>query len=269
MDLFLNLCFVQCFDVLVDFLLLKKDVVVGLDIMIVCELMLGVYFGELCGIFIEGNECVGINIQCYIESEIVCVVWLVFELVKCCGNKVCLMEKVNVMELGILWCEVVQKVYDEEYFDVELSYMYVDVGVMQLCCWFKQFDVIVIDNLFGDLLLDVVVMLIGLLGMLLLVLFGLLMVNGCFKVFYELVYGLVFDIVGQNKVNLIVCILLFVMVLCYLFDFGVEVDCLEGVVEKVLVDGVCIVDLFGEEGVIFVLIIEMGDKIVEVLNVSL
>lgn len=137
MDLFVNLCFVQCFDVLVDFLFLKIDIVFGLDIMIVCELMFGFYFGELCGIFEENGECVGINIQCYIESEVDCVVCFVFELVKCCGNKVCLMEKVNVMELGIFWCEVVQKVYDEDYFEVEFSYMYVDNGVMQLVCVLK------------------------------------------------------------------------------------------------------------------------------------
>lgn len=145
--------------------------------------------------------------------------------------------------------------------------MYVDNGVMQLVCCLNQFDVIVIDNLFGDVLLDVVVMLIGLLGMLFLVSLGVLMVNGCFKVLYELVYGLVFDIVGQGKVNLIVCILSFVMVLCYFFDLLVEVDLLECVVEKVLVDGVCIVDLMGLEGGMLVLISQMGDKIVQVLVV--
>ena len=145
---------------------LKKEVVAGLDIVIVRELTSGVYFGEPRGIFIEGNERVGINTQRYTESEIARVARSAFELARKRNNKVCSMEKANVMESGILWREVVQEIHDKEYPDVELTHMYADAGAMQLCRWPKQFDVIVTDNLFGDLLSDMAAMLTGSLGML-------------------------------------------------------------------------------------------------------
>ncbi|MBC7178941.1 MAG: 3-isopropylmalate dehydrogenase, partial [Roseovarius sp.] len=149
MDLFANLRPAQCFDALADFSSLKRDVVAGLDIMIVRELTSGIYFGEPRGIFTEGNERVGINTQRYTESEIDRVARAAFELARKRGNRVCSMEKANVMESGVLWREVVQKVHDADYPDVELSHMYADAGAMQLCRWPKQFDVIVTDNLFG------------------------------------------------------------------------------------------------------------------------
>ena len=164
MDLFSNLRPAQCFDALADFSSLKKDLVAGLDIMIVRELTSGVYFGEPRGIFEEGNERVGINTQRYTESEIDRVARSAFELARRRGNKVCSMEKANVMESGILWREVVQKVHDEDYPDVELSHMYADNGAMQLVRAPKQFDVIVTDNLFGDILSDCAAMLTGSLG---------------------------------------------------------------------------------------------------------
>ena len=166
MDLFSNLRPAQCFDALADFSSLKKDVVSGLDIVIVRELTSGVYFGEPRGIFKEGNERVGINTQRYTESEIARVAKSAFELARKRNNKVCSMEKANVMESGILWREVVQEVHDREYPDVQLTHMYADNGDMQLCRWPKQFDVIVTDNLFGDMLSDVAAMLTGSLGML-------------------------------------------------------------------------------------------------------
>ncbi|MFQ3234315.1 MAG: 3-isopropylmalate dehydrogenase, partial [Sulfitobacter litoralis] len=161
MDLFSNLRPAQCFDALADFSSLKKELVAGLDIMIVRELTSGVYFGEPRGIFEEGNERVGINTQRYTESEIDRVARSAFELARRRGNKVCSMEKANVMESGILWREVVQKVHDEDYPDVELSHMYADNGAMQLVRAPKQFDVIVTDNLFGDILSDCAAMLTG------------------------------------------------------------------------------------------------------------
>ncbi len=164
MDLFANLRPAQCFDALADFSSLKHHVIAGLDIMIVRELTSGVYFGEPRGIFEEGNERVGINTQRYTESEIDRVARAAFELARKRGNKVCSMEKANVMESGILWREVVQKVHDEDYPDVELSHMYADAGAMQLTRAPKQFDVIVTDNLFGDILSDVAAMLTGSLG---------------------------------------------------------------------------------------------------------
>ncbi len=201
MDLFANLRPAQCFDALADFSSLKKEVVAGLDIMIIRELTSGVYFGEPRGIFKEGNERVGINTQRYTESEIARVARSAFEMARRRNNKVCSMEKANVMESGILWRDVVQEIHDAEYPDVELSHMYADAGAMQLTRWPKQFDVIVTDNLFGDLLSDLAAMLTGSLGMLPSASLGLPMANGRPKALYEPVHGSAPDITGQGKAN--------------------------------------------------------------------
>ncbi|MGB0662086.1 MAG: 3-isopropylmalate dehydrogenase [Mangrovicoccus sp.] len=269
MDLYSNLRPAQCFDALADFSSLKRDVVAGLDIMIVRELTSGIYFGEPRGIVTEGNERVGINTQRYTESEIERVARSAFELAKRRGNKVCSMEKANVMESGILWREVVQKIGDTEYPEVELSHMYADAGAMQLCRWPKQFDVIVTDNLFGDLLSDAAAMLTGSLGMLPSASLGAPMENGRPKAMYEPVHGSAPDIAGQGKANPIACILSFSMALRYSFDQGVEADRLEAAVEKVLADGVRTADLLGEEGVTPVSTSGMGDAILAALDASL
>ncbi|MDD8021540.1 MAG: 3-isopropylmalate dehydrogenase [Paracoccaceae bacterium] len=269
MDLFANLRPAQCFDALADFSSLKKDVVAGLDIMIVRELTSGVYFGEPRGIFNEGNERVGINTQRYTESEIVRVARAAFELAKRRNNKVCSMEKANVMESGILWREVVQKVHDEEYPEVELSHMYADNGAMQLVRWPKQFDVIVTDNLFGDILSDCAAMLTGSLGMLPSASLGAPMANGRPKAMYEPVHGSAPDIAGQGKANPIACILSFAMALRYSFDQGDEATRLEQAIEKVLADGVRTADLMGPDGGTPVSTSEMGDKIIAALDASL
>jgi 3-isopropylmalate dehydrogenase len=269
MDLFANLRPAQCFDALADFSSLKREVVAGLDIMIVRELTSGVYFGEPRGIFEENGERVGINTQRYTESEIARVARSAFELARKRGNKVCSMEKANVMESGILWREVVQKVHDEEYADVELSHMYADAGGMQLTRWPKQFDVIVTDNLFGDLLSDVAAMLTGSLGMLPSASLGAPMANGRPKALYEPVHGSAPDIAGQGKANPIACILSFAMALRYSFDQGGEADRLEKAVEKVLADGLRTADLLGEEGAKPVSTTEMGTAILAALDASL
>ena len=269
MDLYANLRPAQCFDALADFSSLKRDVVAGLDIMIVRELTSGIYFGEPRGIFEEGNERVGINTQRYTESEIERVARSAFELARRRGNKVCSMEKANVMESGILWREVVQKVHDEEYPDVELSHMYADAGAMQLCRWPKQFDVIVTDNLFGDLLSDAAAMLTGSLGMLPSASLGAPMANGRPKAMYEPVHGSAPDIAGQGKANPIACILSFAMALRYSFDQGAEADRLEAAVAKVLEDGVRTADLLGEEGVEPVSTEGMGSAVLAALDASL
>ncbi len=268
MDLFANLRPAQCFDALADFSSLKRDVVAGLDIMIVRELTSGVYFGEPRGIIKEGNERVGINTQRYTESEIDRVARSAFELAMRRGKKLCSMEKANVMESGILWREVVTEV-GKEYPEVELSHMYADAGAMQLCRWPKQFDVIVTDNLFGDLLSDAAAMLTGSLGMLPSASLGAPMANGRPKALYEPVHGSAPDIAGQGKANPIACILSFAMALRYSFDLGTEADRLEKAVEQVLADGVRTADLLGEEGVTPVSTSEMGDAIIAALEASL
>lgn len=269
MDLFANLRPAQCFDALADFSSLKKDVVAGLDIMIVRELTSGIYFGEPRGIFEEGNERVGINTQRYTESEIDRVARSAFELARRRNNKVCSMEKANVMESGILWREVVQKVHDEDYPDVELSHMYADAGAMQLCRWPKQFDVIVTDNLFGDLLSDAAAMLTGSLGMLPSASLGSPMANGRPKALYEPVHGSAPDIAGQGKANPIACILSFAMALRYSFDQGEEAARLEAAIETVLANGARTADLMGPEGGTPMSTTEMGDAIIAALDASL
>ena len=269
MDLYANLRPAQCFDALADFSSLKKDVVAGLDIMIVRELTSGVYFGEPRGIFKEGNERVGINTQRYTESEIERVARSAFELARKRGNKLCSMEKANVMESGVLWREVVQRIGDTEYPDVDLSHMYADAGAMQLTRGPKQFDVIVTDNLFGDLLSDLAAMLTGSLGMLPSASLGAPMANGRPKALYEPVHGSAPDIAGQGKANPIACVLSFAMALRYSFDMGAEADRLEKAVEKVLADGLRTADLMGPEGGAPISTSQMGDAIVAALDASL
>jgi len=168
-----------------------------------------------------------------------------------------------------LWREVVQKVHDEDYPDVELTHMYADAGAMQLCRWPKQFDVIVTDNLFGDLLSDCAAMLTGSLGMLPSASLGAPMANGRPKALYEPVHGSAPDIAGQGKANPIACILSFAMALRYSFDQGDEATRLEQAVEKVLADGLRTADLLGEDGAIPVSTAQMGDAVVAALSASL
>ncbi|WP_444463682.1 3-isopropylmalate dehydrogenase [Rhodobacter capsulatus] len=270
MDLYANLRPAQCFDALADFSSLKKDVVAGLDIMIVRELTSGVYFGTPRGITTQPDGSrVGINTQVYTTEEIRRVARSAFELARRRNNKVCSMEKANVMESGILWREEVQWVHDNEYPDVELSHMYADNGAMQLVRRPKQFDVIVTDNLFGDVLSDCAAMLTGSLGMLPSASLGAPMANGRPKAMYEPVHGSAPDIAGQGKANPIACILSFAMALRYSFDQGDEATRLEKAIEKVLADGVRTADLMGPEGGQPVSTSEMGDKILAALNASL
>ncbi|SHJ03415.1 3-isopropylmalate dehydrogenase [Wenxinia saemankumensis] len=264
MDLYANLRPAQCFDALADFSSLKTEVVSGLDIMIVRELTSGVYFGEPRGIIEEGNERVGVNTQRYTESEIDRVARSAFELAMRRGKRLCSMEKANVMESGVLWREVVTQV-GKDYPEVELSHMYADAGAMQLTRWPKQFDVIVTDNLFGDLLSDLAAMLTGSLGMLPSASLGAPMANGRPKALYEPVHGSAPDIAGQGKANPIACILSFAMALRYSFDRGEDAARVERAVETVLADGLRTADLLGEEGKAPVSTSEMGDAIVAAL----
>jgi len=167
LKLFANLRPAICFKQLVDASTLKPEIVSGLDIMIVRELTGGIYFGEPRGIKpIENGERKGINTHSYTSSEIIRVAKVAFELAQKRNKKVTSCEKSNVMESGILWREEVQKVKDEEYPNIELSHMLADNCAMQLLRDPKQFDVIVTDNLFGDILSDEAAMLTGSLGLL-------------------------------------------------------------------------------------------------------
>ena len=269
MDLYANLRPAQCFDALADFSSLKKDVVAGLDIVIVRELTSGIYFGEPRGSIVEGNERVGSNTQRYTESEIARVARSAFELARRRDNRVCSMEKANVMESGVLWRQVVEEVHKAEYSDVELSHMYADAGAMQLCRWPKQFDVIVTDNLFGDLLSDAAAMLTGALGMLPSASLGAPMANGRPKALYEPVHGSAPDIAGQGKANPIACILSFAMALRYSYDLGEEATRLEDAVEVALANGARTADLLGPDGGSPISTSEMGTAILDALDKGL
>ncbi|MGR3492679.1 MAG: isocitrate/isopropylmalate family dehydrogenase, partial [Shimia sp.] len=181
-------------------------------------------------------------------------------------NKVCSMEKANVMESGILWRDVVTEIHAAEYPDVQLSHMYADNGAMQLVRAPKQFDVIVTDNLFGDVLSDCAAMLTGSLGMLPSASLGAPMENGRPKALYEPVHGSAPDIAGQGKANPSACILSFAMALRYSFDQGEAATKLEHAVEKVLADGVRTGDLMQADGGTPATTTEMGDAIIAALS---
>ena len=167
LKLFANLRPAICFKQLVDASTLKPEIVSGLDIMIVRELTGGIYFGEPRGIEpIENNERRGVNTHTYTSSEIHRIAKVAFDLAKKRKNKVTSCEKSNVMEAGILWREEVQKVKDKDYKNVELNHMLDDNCAMQLLRNPKQFDIILADNLFGDMLSDEAALLTGSLGLL-------------------------------------------------------------------------------------------------------
>ncbi|MEQ8346669.1 MAG: 3-isopropylmalate dehydrogenase [Sneathiellaceae bacterium] len=244
MDLFANLRPALCFDALVDASTLKPEIVSGLDIMIVRELTGGVYFGEPRGVetLPDGQER-GINTQVYTTSEIERVAAVAFELARKRSNRVTSCEKANVMESGVLWRRVVQKVHDKDFADVELGHMYADNAAMQLVRNPKQFDVIVTDNLFGDMLSDEAAMLTGSLGMLPSASLGAVDPTGRRKALFEPVHGSAPDIAGKRIANPLATILSFAMALRYSYDLAEEADMIETAVQKVLATGMRTADI--------------------------
>ena len=266
LKLFANLRPAICFDQLIDASSLKPEIVSGLDIMIVRELTGGIYFGEPRGIKpIENGERKGINTHTYTSSEIIRVAKVAFELAQKRNKKVTSCDKSNVMEAGILWREEVQKVKDEEYPNVELSHMLADNCAMQLLRNPKQFDVIVTDNLFGDILSDEAAMLTGSIGLLPSASLGAKDKNGKIRSMYEPVHGSAPDIAGTGKANPIATILSFSMALRYTLDLDKEADNLDQAVQKVLDDGLRTKDILSE-GKKEVSTSQMGDAIISKLK---
>ena len=266
LKLFANLRPAICFKQLVDASSLKPEIVSGLDIMIVRELTGGIYFGEPRGIKpIENGERKGINTHVYSSSEIIRVAKVAFELAQKRNKKVTSCDKSNVMEAGILWREEVQKVKDEEYPDIELSHMLADNCAMQLLKNPKQFDVIVTDNLFGDILSDEAAMLTGSLGLLPSASLGVKDKNGKMRSMYEPVHGSAPDIAGTGKANPIATILSFAMALKYSLDLDKEADNLEQAVQNVLDDGLRTKDILSK-GKKEVSTSQMGDAIISKLK---
>ena len=261
MGLFANLRPALVFDALSGASTLKTEVVKGLDIMIVRELLGGVYFGEPRGIEILPNgERRGVNTQTYTTSEILRVARVAFDLARKRQRRVCSVEKANVMESGVLWREEVTKLHAAEYKDVALSHMYADNCAMQLVRNPKQFDVIVTDNLFGDILSDLASMLTGSLGMLPSASLGPKDAAGRQAALYEPIHGSAPDIAGKGIANPLAMILSYAMMLRYSFGLAGEAELLEKAVQNVLNAGVRTADVV-EPGLKSVSTAAMGEAV--------
>jgi len=266
LKLFANLRPAICFKQLVEASSLKPEIVSGLDIMIVRELTGGIYFGEPRGIKpIENGERRGTNTHTYTSNEIIRVAKVAFELAQKRNKKVTSCEKSNVMESGVLWREEVQKIKDKDYPNIELNHMLADNCAMQLLKNPKQFDVIVTDNLFGDMLSDEAAMLTGSLGLLPSASLGAKDKNGKMRSMYEPVHGSAPDIVGKGMANPIAAILSFSMALKYSLDLDKEADNLDQAVQKVLDDGLRTKDILSK-GKKEVSTSQMGDAIISKLK---
>ncbi|WP_417512799.1 3-isopropylmalate dehydrogenase [Minwuia sp.] len=249
LGLYANLRPALCFDALVEASSLKPEIIAGLDIMILRELTGGVYFGEPRGIEdLPNGERRGINTQVYTTSEIRRVAAVGFDLARKRNNRLCSVEKANVMESGVLWRQEVTKLHAEEFSDVELSHMYADNCAMQLVRAPKQFDVIVTDNLFGDMLSDAAAMLTGSLGMLPSASLGDVDETGRRKSLYEPVHGSAPDIAGQGKANPLATLLSYAMSLRYTFDLPDDADLIEKAVNNVLAKGLRTPDIMASGG---------------------
>ena len=266
LKLFANLRPAICFKQLVDASSLKPEFVSNLDILFVRELTGGIYFGEPRGIKpIDNGERKGINTHVYTTSEIERVARVAFDLARKRNNKVTSCEKSNVMEAGQLWKEEVQAIHEKEYSDVELKHMLADNCAMQLVRNPKQFDVIVTDNLFGDMLSDEAAMLTGSLGLLPSASLGAKDKNGNMRSLYEPVHGSAPDIAGQGIANPIATILSFAMALRYSLDLDKEADSLEKAVQGVLDEGLRTKDIISK-GMKEVSTSVMGDAIISKLR---
>ena len=266
LKLFANLRPAICFKQLVDASSLKPEFVSNLDILFVRELTGGIYFGEPRGIKpIDNGERKGINTHVYTTSEIERVARVAFDLARKRNNKVTSCEKSNVMEAGQLWKEEVQAIHEKEYSDVELKHMLADNCAMQLVRNPKQFDVIVTDNLFGDMLSDDASMLTGSLVLLPSASLGAKDKNGNMRSLYEPVHGSAPDIAGQGIANPIATILSFAMALRYSLDLDKEADSLEKAVQGVLDEGLRTKDIISK-GMKEVSTSVMGDAIISKLQ---
>src|ERR1700716_2586297 len=252
-----------CYPALAASSSLKPEVVDGLDIIIVRELTGGVYFGEPKTITDLGNgQKRAVDTQVYDTYEIERIARVAFELARKRRNKVTSMEKRNVMKTGVLWNEVVSQVHARDFKDVELEHQLADSGGMQLVRWPKQFDVIVTDNLFGDMLSDVAAMLTGSLGMLPSASLGEVdPKTRKRKAMCEPVHGSAPDIAGKGVANPIAMLASFAMALRYSFDMGKEADLIERAIAATLEKGLRTADI-KSEGAKIVTTSEMGDAII-------
>ncbi len=263
LGLFANLRPAVCYPALADASALKREIVEGLDIMIVRELTGGVYFGEPKEIVDLGNgQKRAIDTQVYDTFEIERIAAVAFELARKRANKVTSSDKRNVMKSGVLWREVITALHEREFPDVRLEHQLADALGMQLVRWPKQFDVIVTDNLFGDMLSDIAAMLTGSLGMLPSASLGEVDAKTKRrKALYEPVHGSAPDIAGKGIANPIAMLASFGMALRYSFNMGKEADLLDAAIAAVLAKGLRTADI-KSDGAKIVSTSEMGEAVV-------
>ena len=230
LGLYANIRPAKIYSALLDASTLKRDVVEGVDIVVVRELTGGIYFGTPRVVESKNGETVAINTLTYSESEIRRIAESAFEIAMKRKKKVCSVDKANILETSQLWRKTVTAV-GQKYREVELSHMYVDNCAMQLIRNPKQFDVIVTENMFGDILSDEAAMLTGSIGML-----ASASLGGKVAL-YEPVHGSAPDIAGQNKANPIATIASVAMMLRFSFNLQKEADEVESAIQKVLDNG--------------------------------
>ena len=238
---------------------LKNEIVSGLDLMIVRELVGGIYFGQPRGVEIKNGERFGVNSATYYESEIARIGHSAFQIAQKRGRRVCSVDKANVLEVSELWRDVMEEV-SKEYSDVELSHLYVDNAAMQLVRDPKQFDVMVTSNLFGDVLSDCAAMLTGSIGMLP----SASLDKNNFGM-YEPIHGSAPDIAGKDIANPLATILSVSMMLRYSLNQGDLADKIDSAVSDVLNQGYRTRDIAGDSTKI-VGTEEMGDLVVKALE---
>ena len=240
---------------------LKEEVIAGgFNVLVVRELTGGIYFSQPKGIEGEGRNRIGVDTMRYSVPEIERITHVAFQAARKRGKKVCSIDKANVLSSSVLWREVVETVA-KEYPDVELSHMYVDNAAMQLVKWPKQFDVLLCENMFGEILSDEAAMLTGSLGMLP----SASLAEGTFGM-YEPSGGSAPDIAGQGIANPIAQILSAGMMLRFSFAMVEAADAIDSAVAKVLDQGIRTRDIFwGKPGERLANTKEMGDAIIAAL----
>jgi len=257
MGLFANLRPAKLFDELKAACCLRPDIIGGgLDVMVIRELTGGAYFGTPKGQEVKDGERVAYNNMIYSESEIRRIAKVGFETARKRGKKLCSVDKANVLDVSQLWREVVLEVA-KDYPDVELSHMYVDNAAMQLVRNPGQFDTIVTENLFGDILSDEAAVITGSIGMLPSASLG---ASG--PGLYEPIHGSAPDIAGQDKANPLATILSVAMMLRYQFSMAAEADAIENAVQMILKEGYRTGDIM-ESGKTLVGCVKMGDLVAE------
>lgn len=266
LELFANLRPAKVFNALADSSTLKREIVLGLDIMIIRELTGDLYFGEPRGVkTLKDGSRQGVNTMTYNSKEVERIARIAFDLAEIRDKKLCSIDKANVIETTEMWREVVTEIGQKEYPQIELSHMYVDNAAMQLIRNPKQFDVMLTGNMFGDILSDAASMLTGSLGMLPSASLGAKQADGKQFALYEPIHGSAPDIAGKNIANPVATILSLAMMFRYSFGYVKEADLIEKAIENILNRGIRTADI-AKVGEARVFCSDMGDKIVEELK---